>query len=76
MRFSDDDIRKELKTRLELSSVRALAKELGVSPAMISQVANGNFPPGPKIAGALGYVDDGLRWVRQKRSRTSNHARA
>jgi transcriptional regulator with XRE-family HTH domain len=65
MRFSDSDIKKELKARVERSSVRALARELGVSPAMISQVANGDYPPGPKIAEALGFMDDGLRWVRK-----------
>jgi predicted transcriptional regulator len=65
MRFSDDDIRKELRDRISGATLRGVARELGVSPAMVSQVVYGNFPPGPKIAAALGYADDGLRWIRK-----------
>jgi transcriptional regulator with XRE-family HTH domain len=64
MRFSDADIRKEVQRRLMKQSIRDLAKDLGVSPAMIHQVASGKAPPGPTIAEALGFHDDGLRWVR------------
>lgn len=69
MRFSDDDIRQELRARIALTSLRGVARDIGVSPAMVSQVVNRNFPPGPKIATALGYSDDGLRWVKDDRKR-------
>ena len=64
MRFSDDDIRAELNAVIAASTLRQVAKKLGVTPAFVSQVSRGNSPPGPKIAAALGYMDDGLRWVK------------
>ena len=63
-RFKDHDIVAELQARVAATGVRKLAKELGVSPTYVSQVVNGKLPPGPGVAGPLGFVDDGYRWVK------------
>jgi len=54
--------------------MRQLARDLGVSASMIQHVASGKIPPGPTIAAALGYVDDGLRWVRGAKQGTKADA--
>ena len=43
-----------LKQRMEGRSLRDLAKAIPCSPAYLSDVMNGNRPPGPKILTFLG----------------------
>ena len=43
-----------LKTRLKGRTQSALAKELGVSPAYLSDILRGKRDPGPQVLGALG----------------------
>jgi hypothetical protein len=65
MRYTDDDLRRELERLItERGSLRALARELGLSPTFLSIVRLGRVPPGPRLADALGFHDDGLKWVR------------
>lgn len=48
------DPRKEISKRLANMSMRALARELGVSPTYISDVMAGHMEPGPGILDPLG----------------------
>lgn len=43
-----------LKTRLKGRTQKALADELGVSPAYLSDILRGKRDPGPQVLGALG----------------------
>jgi lambda repressor-like predicted transcriptional regulator len=45
---------KILEQRRNGRTIAALSRELGVSPAYLSDVLNGNREPGPKIIDALG----------------------
>jgi transcriptional regulator with XRE-family HTH domain len=47
---------KILKARIAKQSGSAVAKELGVSPAYLSDVMRGKREPGPKILEPLGLV--------------------
>jgi hypothetical protein len=64
-RFTDADIRRDLAAWVTEHGLRGCARQLGVSPTMVSLVLKDRLPPGPKIATALGYVEDGLRWVKR-----------
>jgi len=46
--------RKEIQKRLETTSMRKLAKELGVSATYISDVMAGHLEPGPGILEPMG----------------------
>ena len=45
---------KILQRRIAKSTLRAVAGELGISPAYLSDAMRGNREPGPKILDALG----------------------
>lgn len=45
---------KILQRRIDKSTLRAVAKDLGVSPAYLSDAIRGNREPGPKILDAIG----------------------
>jgi len=65
MRHTDADIRKDLERAINAAgSLRQLARDAGLSPAFLSQVRTGRALPGERLAGYLGYIDDGKRWVR------------
>jgi lambda repressor-like predicted transcriptional regulator len=67
-RYTDSDIRAELRRAIEhAGSLRKWAKGADVSATLVSQVLTRDLPPGPKIASALGFQDDGRRWVRRGR---------
>ena len=54
----------------EAGSLRALAREWGVSPAYLSDLTNGRRGPGPKILGPLGLVREKIvRYVPAKKAR-------
>lgn len=64
-RYSDDDVRAELRRAIERAgSLRKWAENADVSASHVSQVMLRQIPPGPKIAAALGFRDDGRKWVR------------
>jgi hypothetical protein len=64
-RFTDDDVRSAMEQAIEdAGSLRQFAKLAGVSPTFVSLVRTRGMPPGPRIAAALGFVEDGQRWVR------------
>jgi hypothetical protein len=66
-RFADDDVRTAMRQAIELAgSLRRFAAEVGVSPTHVSLVLTRDLPPGPAIATALGFIEDGKRWVRPK----------
>jgi hypothetical protein len=65
-RFTDEDIRLEVAALAVEIGTRQLAKRLGVSPAFVSLVTMGKAKPGPTVAAALGYVDDGKRWIKDR----------
>ena len=66
-RFTDDDVRRLLRRDVERAgSIRKWAQDTGLSATYVSQVLARDLPPGPRIAGALGFKDDGKRWVRPK----------
>jgi len=48
------EIRAELKRRCRLSTQAAVARELGISPAHLSDLLRGNRSPGPKVLKKLG----------------------
>jgi hypothetical protein len=48
-----DKVRKEIE---RAGSLRALAREWGVSPCYLSDLMNGRRGPGPSILGPLGLV--------------------
>jgi hypothetical protein len=64
-RYTDADIRRDLASLIAEHGLRGAARQLNVSPTMVSLVMKAALPPGPKIASALGYTEDGLRWVRR-----------
>lgn len=65
-RYTDSDVRAELRRAVERAgSLRRWAESADVSAAMVSQVLARDLPPGPKIARALGFHDDGRKWVRK-----------
>ena len=53
---------KELRRRIEASSLTEVSKELGFSPAMISQVANGHWEMTDRLANSLGFKRE-CEWV-------------
>jgi hypothetical protein len=64
-RFTDDDVRDCLEQAItDAGSLRQFAKLAGVSPTFVSFVRKRGMPPGPRIAAALGFVEDKQRWVR------------
>lgn len=65
-RFTDEDIRLEVSALATEIGTRQAAKRLGVSPAFVSQITIGRTPPGPTVAAALGYRDDGKRWIKDR----------
>lgn len=64
-RYTDNDIRHEVAELAEEHGTRQLAKRLGVSPTMVSHITLGKAKPGPRVAAALGYQDDGKRWIKR-----------
>ena len=69
-RFTDDDVRSAMEQAIEdAGSLRQFAKLAGVSPTFVSLVRNRGTSPGPRIAAALGYFEDGQRWVRHAKPR-------
>lgn len=64
MRYSDEQVRQALQERIEASSLRAVAGEIGITPSFLSQVMRGNAPPSDKLAAYVGFHEDGLRWVK------------
>lgn len=66
-RYTDDDVRRELRIAIERAgSMRKFALSINVSATQVSQVLARELPPGPRIAAALGFAEDGYRWVRSK----------
>ena len=53
--FTDEQIVEELRKATRESSQTAVAKEIGVSMAYISEVLKGRRPLGPKVLEYLGY---------------------
>lgn len=69
-RFTDDDVRDALRKAVAKSgSQRKTADSIGVSSVYVSKVLNGQTPPGPSVASALGFVEDGARWVRKSKAK-------
>lgn len=53
--MSERDVCSLVEKEIERAgSLRALSREWGVSPAMLSDLLNGRRGPGPKILGPLG----------------------
>lgn len=68
MRYTDDDIRAALAAAItEAGSLRKAAAHLGFSPSYLSMVMLGQTPPSEYLGEALGYHQDGKRWVARKR---------
>jgi hypothetical protein len=67
VRYSDEDIRREVAAMVAEIGTRRAAAQLGVSGTMINRIVHGQNTPGPTVAAALGYEDDGLRWIRKRR---------
>lgn len=68
-RFTDDDVRAALEQAvLAQGSQRKLADQIGISPSYLSMVRLHKSPPSPQLAEALGFYDDGFRWVRGPKS--------
>lgn len=67
-RYTDDDVRAELRRAIDRAgSLRKWAEGADVSASHVSQVMLRQIPPGPRIAAALGFEEDGRRWIRGKR---------
>ena len=65
MRYTDAQIRDEIRASIEVDgSMRKFARRVGVSVTLVSMILSRDLPPGPKIATALGFTEDGKRWVR------------
>ena len=70
MRYTDDDVRRELEGYIsEAGSLRKAAQALGVSPSYLSMVRLDVCPPSLKLAEGLGFSLDGLRWIDDPRKR-------
>ena len=64
-RFSDSDVLDELERRIvEAGGLRAFARQAGLSAAFLSMVRLRQSPVSTRVANALGFLDDGQRWVR------------
>ncbi len=64
MRYTDDDVRRELEGYIsQAGSLRKAAQALGVSPSYLSMVRLESSPPSPKLAEGLGFSLDGFRWI-------------
>ena len=68
MRYTDEDICIEFRNAVTQRGTRAVAREIGLSPAFVSLVTRGLCTPGPRVAAYLGYVDDGKRWTKQAKT--------
>jgi transcriptional regulator with XRE-family HTH domain len=66
MRYSDENVRGVLRQAISESSLRSVAKKIGVTPSFLSQVMRGNAPPSDKLAAFAGFHADGLKWVKVK----------
>lgn len=65
-RYADADVLKEFERRIaEAGGLRTFARHAGLSAAFLSMVRLGQSPVSPRVAEALGFVDDGKRWVRK-----------
>ena len=64
-RYTDGDVLKELERRIEARGLRAFAREHAMSPTFVSQVRHCQSVVSERMANALGFVDDGKRWVRR-----------
>lgn len=64
-RFTDAEVIQELERRIEARGLRAFAREHAMSPTFVSQVRHGQSVVSERMATALGFVDDGKRWVRR-----------
>jgi transcriptional regulator with XRE-family HTH domain len=53
--MNDTQILTKLRERCDATSQRAVAGELGISEAYLSDLLHGNRQPGPKVLQALGY---------------------
>lgn len=63
-RFSDSDVLSELERRIvEAGGLRAFARQAGLSASFLSMVRLGQSPVSTRVAEALGFLDDGQRWV-------------
>lgn len=56
----------DLRARVASSSMREVARSLGVSPPFIHDLLNGLRGPGDKIVAALGYVKAADRYTKEK----------
>lgn len=65
MRYTNDDLRSELAVMVQSGGLRKVARQIGVSPTLVSQIVRGRTLPGPTVAAHLGYVDDGQRWIKR-----------
>ena len=64
-RFKACDLLKELETAINnAGGVRAFARHVGMSATFISAVRNERAEPSERLANALGFLDDGKRWIK------------
>jgi hypothetical protein len=63
-RFTDTDLIVALNRAIDdAGGLRKFARQIGLSPAFVSIVSRGEAKPGPRLAEALGFAEDGKRWV-------------
>lgn len=67
VRYSDEDLRRIVQAMVAEMGTRRAAAQLGVSGTMVNHIVHGKATPGPTVAAALGYEDDGLRWIKKRR---------
>lgn len=54
-KFTTEDVLNQLRSRVDKSTMRKVAKELGVSVNYVSDALRGNRGVGEKLASALGF---------------------
>lgn len=69
MRYTNADLKNELESLVRTRGLRHVARQISVSPTLVSQIVHGRTLPGPTVAAYLGYVDDGKRWIKRASKR-------
>lgn len=65
-RFGVDGVRQALADKAEAQGLRSLARDLGFSPAFISQVVSGRQDVTEKLARAIGFEPCPREYTRSK----------
>jgi lambda repressor-like predicted transcriptional regulator len=66
--YTQDDVLATIRTRTDASSIRSVAKELGLSAAYLSDVLLGNRQVSDKVAESFGFQREVVTEIRFRKA--------